>query len=100
MPAMTELTPQEFELHLKDLRDRLRALLDKGEGSSGELRREAEELLLMAGGYPGVYERYPNLPGLVADLLAREKQKEYVAAGPRGEAPGCLLGWLLRRKKR
>jgi hypothetical protein len=88
------LTPEEFELHLTDLRDRLRAHLERGEGSYSDLRAEAEKVLSLAGEHPEEYARHPEVEGLVADLLARGRQKEFMAWGAPEEAPGCLLGWL------
>ncbi len=88
------LTPEEFELHLTDLRDKLRAHLERGEGRYSDLRAEAEKVLSLAGEHPEVCARYPEVEGLVADLLARGRQREFMAWGAPAEAPGCLLGWL------
>jgi hypothetical protein len=97
--AGSSLTPQEFELHLKDLRDKLRAYLERGEGSPARLRKEAEAVLALAQEFAEVYERYPDVEGMVADLLAREKQSQVFGTGQAREAPGCALAWLFRRRK-
>ncbi len=93
------LTPQEFELHLKDLREKLRAHLERGEGSGSQIRRDAEQVLALAHEFPEVYARYPDVEGMVADLLAREQQKQIFGTGQPREAPGCALAWLFRRRK-
>lgn len=96
--AGTSLTPQEFELHLKDLRERLVALLERGEGQLVELRKDAEQVLMLRDQFPEVYERYGDIEGLIAEMLAREKQLAFRGTDEVGEAPGCLLGWLFRKK--
>jgi len=98
--APSSLTPQEFELHLRDLRDRLHAYLEGGEGSRREVQKLAEEVLSLRDQFPQVYERYPEVEGMVADMLARQRQEDIFGTGRPREAPGCMLGWLLRRKDR
>jgi len=96
MPCITR---DEYELHLKDLSERLRAHLESGEGRGEELLREAEELLELGQEFPDVLEHHGELQGLVAELLARRQQEKFIATQqPQKEAPGCLLGWLLGRK--
>jgi hypothetical protein len=97
--ADSSLTPQEFELHLRDLRDKLKAYLERGEGSLGQLRKEAEAVLALTHEFPVVWARYPEVEGMVADLLAREKQRQVFGTGQAREAPGCALAWLFRRRK-
>ncbi|MHC4787627.1 MAG: hypothetical protein ACYS8K_00245 [Planctomycetota bacterium] len=94
----TQLTPEEFELHLKDLRDRLTAYLERGEGQLQGLHREAEAVLVLADQFPQIYQRYPEVEGMVADMLARERQQEVFGTGAPEQKPGCALGWMLRRR--
>jgi hypothetical protein len=98
--TLSSLTPQEFELHLKDLRQRLRAYLERGEGSLRGLRKEAEDVLALAPQFPQVYERYPDVEGMVAEMLARQRQEDIFGTGKPRQAPGCMLAWLLHRKQR
>ena len=95
----TSLTPQDYDLALRDLQARLDAFLQRGEGSRKVLRREAEDVLALTDQFPEVYARHPEIEGLVAELLAREQQERYMAFNAPREAPGCLLGWLFRRGK-
>jgi hypothetical protein len=91
------LTPEEYELHLQDLAQRLREFADTGQGDSSKLMREAEELFELSEDYPEVFHRHEDLQGLVAALLARKQQEKYRAGFEEREkrrAPGCLLGWL------
>jgi hypothetical protein len=92
-------TPEDYELVLRDLEGRLEAFLLRGEGSRKELRREAEDALSLAAEFPQVYERHPQLEGLVAELLARQQQEKYMAFNAPREAPGCMFGWLLGRRR-
>ena len=94
------LTPQEYELHLKDLRDRLRTYLDTGVGDAKELTRDAEAVLELADNFPEVFQRYEDVQGLVGELLARQEQAKFLSQSPPRQAPGCLLGWLLRPRSR
>jgi hypothetical protein len=98
MPA--SLTPEDYELALRDLQERLEAFLQRGEGSRKALRREAEDVLSLAEQFPDVYARHPQIEGLVAELLARQQQEKYMAFNAPREAPGCMFGWLLRGRKR
>lgn len=98
--AASSLTPQEYELHLKDLRDKLVAYLERGEGSLAGLHKEAEAVLTLADEFREVYERYPEVEGMVADMLARERQQQIVGTGAPAKSAGCLLGWLFGRKAR
>lgn len=93
----TSLTPQEFELHLNDLREKLVAFLERGEGKLGQLRKEAEQVLTLRDQFPEVYDRHSDVEGLVADMLARERQLQVTGDNVAPEPPGCLLSWLLRR---
>ena len=63
------------------------------------LRRQAEEVLSLREQFPDVYSRYEDVEGLIADVLARQRQKQFMASDAPKEAPGCLLGWLFRRKR-
>jgi hypothetical protein len=94
----SSLTPEEFELHVQDLRQRLQAFLERGEGSLPRLRKDAEEVYLLRSDYAEVFDRHPDLDGLVGEMLARREQRRFVAPGARTESPGCLLGWLVRRR--
>lgn len=99
---MTEsgLTPKEYELHLQDLRDRARAFLASGEGNIKQLLHDAESVLELGEEFPDVLERYGEVPGLVAGLLARRQQREVMGTPAAGrESAGCLLGWLKGRGK-
>jgi hypothetical protein len=98
MPA--SLTPEDYELALRDLEGRLNAYLQSGEGSRKDLRRAAEDVLSLSDQFPEVYARHPQLEGLVAELLAREQQERYMAFNAPREAPGCMFGWLLGRRGR
>jgi len=95
------LTPDEFELHLRDLEQRLDDYLERGEGKSGELLRLGEELLGMREAYPDVWNRHGRVEGMLADVLARRQRDKVVASQePTEERPGCLIGWLLGRGRR
>ncbi len=91
------LTPEDIELHLKDLRERLTAFLERGEGKVTELRREAEQVFAVRDEFAEVFERHGDVEGLVADFLAREKQYQFMGGPEKPENRGCLLGWLFRR---
>lgn len=96
----TSLTPQEYEMELESLRDSITAYIERGEGEYKRIRRRAEELLLLRHEFPEVYARHEDIEGIIADLLAREKQKEFMSwYKEEEEAPGCLVGWLFRRKE-
>lgn len=97
MPA--SLTPEYYELALRDLQAKLDAFLQRGEGSRKALRRQAEDVLSLSDQFPDTYARHPEIEGLVAELLAREQQERYMAFNAPREAPGCLLGWLVRGHK-
>jgi len=93
------ITPQEYELHLKDLTERLRAHLGGGGEDARTLLREAEELLELGEVYPEVLQRHTAVEGLVAGVLAHERQREFTGdLYSDREAPGCLLGWLFGGK--
>ncbi|MFO8007043.1 MAG: hypothetical protein R6V05_04825 [Candidatus Brocadiia bacterium] len=94
------LTPEEFEAHLQDLHARLTAYVERGEGDYERLRREAGEVLSLADEFPDVYARHREVEGLVAAMLAREKQKDFMAWNTPSEAPGCMFGWLFGGKGR
>jgi hypothetical protein len=96
--AQSALSPEEYELHLKDLKQRLTDFVERGQGDPEQLRREAEQALSLADTFPDVYERYPEIEGMVGDLLARERQAEVFGTGQEREPRGCLLGWLFRRR--
>lgn len=98
--APASLTPQEFELHLKDLRARLTAHIERGEGKPAELLADAEQVLALRADFPDVWERNADVEGLVADLLARQRQRKVLGTPEQRDAPGCLLGWLRRRPER
>jgi hypothetical protein len=57
-------------------------------------------VLELAQDFPEILEGNQDVQGLAAELLARREQQRFLAqsAAPR-EAPGCLLGWLLRRRR-
>ena len=57
-------------------------------------------MLELAEDFPELLERNQDVQGLAAELLARRQQQRFLAqsAAPR-EAPGCLLGWLLPRRR-
>jgi len=93
------LTPEEYEMDLRDLRDRLLAFLERGEGRLGQLKADAEKVLVLAQDFPDVYERYRDVEGMVAEMLARAEQRRYMGTDSRKEAPGCLLGWLFKGRK-
>ena len=97
--ADSGLTPQEYELHLRDLKERLVAYLERGEGDLEKLHRDAEELLSMMDEFREIYERFPELEGMLAEMLAREKQLQFMPKAPAADAPGCLLGLLLKRRR-
>ena len=99
-PMASALTPEDYELALRDLEGRLDAFLQSGEGSRKELRRQAEDVLSLAEQFPEVYARHPQVEGLVAELLARQQQEKYMAFNAPREAPGCMFGWLLGRRRK
>jgi hypothetical protein len=91
------LTPEEYDLHLQDLKRQLEAFLQTGEGDPKRIQREAEELLSMREEYAEVYARYPEIEGLCCGFIARRQQMKVMGVGQApANAPGCLLGWLLR----
>ena len=95
------LTPQEYEQHLVDLRDRIRAYFDTGEGSARDLEAEARKVFALANEFREVFDRHEEIKGLVGGLLARRQQEKAMGAyaAPPAEARGCMLGWLLGRRK-
>ena len=96
----SSLTPEEYELHLKDLRERLKLYLERGEGDTRQLLHDTESVLELADEFPEVLKRHEDVQGLAAELLARRQQQKFVAqSGAPREAPGCLLGWLLGRRR-
>lgn len=95
----TLLTPEEYELHLKQLRERLESHLDRGEGKRRELMDEAEKVLALQEQFPEVYAQYVDVEGLVADLLARKQQAKFISQPVSEQSPGCLLGWILSRRR-
>ena len=96
---MPGITRDEYELHLRDLSERLRAHLESGEDKGEELMREAEELLELGPEFPDVLERHGEIEGLVAELLARRQQEKFIATQqPEKESSGGLLGWLFGRR--
>ena len=96
----TSLTPEEYELHLKDLCGRLRTYLEGGGGDPGHLLKDAENVLELRDEFPDVFQRHEIVEGLVAELLARRQQDKFRSQGTtRRETPGCLLGWLRRKSK-
>lgn len=97
--AETKLTPEEYEMAIRDLQQRLEAYLERGEGDRKQLRREAQDVLNLSNEFPGVYARNSRIEGMVADLLAREQQQKFIAQQEEREAPGCLLGWLFNRSR-
>ncbi len=93
----TSLTPEEYELHLKDLSDRLRTYHEGGGGDIGGLLKDAENVLELRDEFPDVFQRHEQVEGLVAELLARGQQERFRSQGTtQHEKPGCLLGWLRR----
>jgi len=95
----TSLTPEEYELELESLRDSIVAYIERGEGDYKRIRRRAEELLLLRHEFPEVYSRHEDIEGIIAALLARDKQRKFMSwHQEEEEAPGCLIGWLFRRK--
>jgi len=98
--ANPPITASEYDLHLKDLCDRLKDCLAGGGGDSGGLLREAEELLGLAEDYPEVMRRHEDVSGLVGELLARREQQKFMnAPGQAREPSGCLLAWLPGRRR-
>jgi len=97
--APSSLTPAEYEAHLKDLRDRLNLYLEKGEGNARQLLKDAEHVLELADEFAGIFKRYEVVEGLVAEILARRRQQEFLQPQQQ-QSPGCVLGWLLKRGKK
>ncbi len=96
----TSLTSEEYELHLKDLADRLRTYFEGGGGDIGGLLKDAENVLELREEFPDVFQRHEQVEGLVAELLARGQQERFRSqGGAQREKPGCLLGWLRRGKR-
>jgi len=93
------LTPEDIELHLNDLRERLTAFLERGEGKVTELRKGAEQVFALRDEFVEVFERHGDVEGLVAEFLAREKQYQFIGGQEKPEKRGCLLGWLFRGGK-
>ena len=89
------LSPEEYELHLKDLSQRLEAFLHGNGGDAGRLLNLAEELIGMSDSFPEIYEKHRQIEGLIGETFARRKQQQFLsnAASNRTER-GCLLGWL------
>lgn len=97
--AETSLTPEDYELEIRQLKRDLKAYLERGEGDRKELRRKAEQVLKLSDEFPRVYADHSDLEGMVADLLAREEQEKFLSTEAPRESPGCLLGWLWGRKR-
>lgn len=96
--AKASLTPKEYELHLRDLRDRLSGYLERGEGDVKTLLHDAESVFELADAYPDLIERNEDVQGLLAEVLARRQQQKFIAQPEaQQERPGCLLGWLFPR---
>lgn len=94
------LTPEEYEAHLKDLKERLELHFNSGEGKIADLLKDAERVLECAGDYPEVFARYQQVEGLVAEMLARRRQDQFLQQqGDVAKPPGCLLGWLAPRAR-
>ncbi len=93
------LTPEDYERELEELERRLQDYVERGEGERKQLRRDAQSVLALRGEFPNIYARHTAIEGLIADLLAREQQEKFVATEAPREAPGCMFGWLLRRKE-
>ena len=84
-------------MSLQALIDRIKTYLDTGEGDTNQIIREAEELLEMKDIYPEALRRHREIEGLLGELLARREQERYMSSQKeKREAPGCLLGWLLK----
>jgi hypothetical protein len=82
-------------MDLKALKQRLKDYLEKGEGDEQKLMDECEKVVTLRDEFPEVYERHPDLEGLIADMLARRQQKKFRAdESVTKDSPGCLLGWL------
>jgi len=100
--AGSGLTPQEYEMHLEDLRERLRAHLEDGEGDRGQLLKEAENVLDLAEEFADEYARHPEIEGLLGELFARREQAKFLpgesSSASETKRRGCLLGWLTRGK--
>jgi hypothetical protein len=93
------LTAEEYGLHLQDLQRQLEAFLEAGDGDPKRIQREAEELLSLREQYADVYARFPEIEGLCCEFIARRQQMKMMGVGQApGNAPGCLLGWLLHRR--
>lgn len=95
----SHISPQEYEMSIQALIERIKTYLDTGQGDTEQILREAEELLEMRNIYPEAMHRHRELQGLLGDLLARREQERF--SSPQGgerEAPGCLLGWLFGGK--
>lgn len=95
----SHISPQEYELSLEALIDRIEAYLETGQGDSEQIVREASELLELKEIYPEAMRRHRELEGLLGELLAKREQERFTARqGKEREAPGCLLGWLFKRE--
>jgi hypothetical protein len=95
MTKKTSLTPEEYELHLRNLSERLKSQLETGGGDIDALLHDAEHVLELAEEFPEVFARYEGVGGLTAEVLARRRQRNFLGAQtPERESPGCLLGWL------
>ena len=99
MPSIS-LTPAEYEAHLKDLSDRLKLYLEQGAGNAKQLLKDAEHVLELADRFPDVFRRYESVEGLVAEILARRRQQDFLQRQAPQDRRGCALGWLLKRGKR
>jgi hypothetical protein len=89
------LRPEEYEMDIKALKQRLKDYLEKNEGKEQELMDECEKVVALREEFPEVYARHPELEGLIADMLARRQQKKFRAdESVTNDSPGCLLGWL------
>jgi hypothetical protein len=91
----SHISPQEYELSLKALINRIKTYLESGEGDTDQIIREAQELLEMKDVYPEALRRHRELEGLLGELLARREQERFRGSSKdEREAPGCMLGWL------
>jgi hypothetical protein len=98
---MAEISEQMYDKLLADFKTRLRTYVEAGEGSEKRLMREAEDMLGYRAQFPETWQKHHEVEGLIAEVIARRQQLR-AFTGMSGEksqdAPGCLIGWLFRRK--
>ena len=90
------LTEEEYEAHLRDLAERIRAHLERGEGDRDRLLNDCEKVLELADDYPAAVQRHPEIEGLVGELLAKRQQDKFMRGVGGQQQHAGILSWFSR----